>query len=129
MTTPCGVELHRVDTPFQNAQFGVTTGGELLLQFAGRYKRHQRLVMHMAQITFRQIEKPAQTVIAAVLIKIGVKIADHGNTELFRCFHRRIPQRPFGHDLHDVGALLFPQTLQRVVLRKPKAHFFVKRQR
>ncbi|MNR03133.1 hypothetical protein D3C85_1190140 [compost metagenome] len=94
-----------------------------------RHQRHGRAIVKPAQIMREHPRQQTEPVLAGVLLKIGVKTADHRYPQTARRTQRRQPERAFRGDVQHVGTLALPAPQQFVHRRLTPLQPRISRQR
>ena len=121
------IEKLGVDTARHHLQILKVGAGETACDLLRRYQRDLTAVVEAAQVALDAATQPADAVVAAVGVEIGMEARTDRQVEPPRRGQRRPAQRPFGGDMDDIRSLFAPGFAQGAVGRQADAQARVAR--
>ena len=106
----------------------VALGTQAACEFGRRHESRRSAVVETAQIGRHRLPQPADAVVAAVVVEVGVKVRGHRDAQLVGRRHRGPAQRTLGGHMHQVGTLARPFADQPGARGQPELEPVVARQ-
>ena len=125
----CRVEEPRVHAARDHAHTLEAGGLKLGAQAFGGHHRACGAVMKLAQVSHDRVAQPGHTIVFAVGMEVGAKVAHHRQLQVAGGLQRRPAERPFGDQVHHIRPLQRPQLLQRAPGRQAHLELWVARDR
>jgi hypothetical protein len=118
-----------VDAATEDGNISQSQRAQPAAQFGAGHQGADRTAMKIAQIAEDEETQPAGVIIFAVAVEIGVKTAEHRDSQTARDGHGRPAQRALGRDINDIRALPMPATAQHGAGRQADVQAAIARQR